>query len=194
MTIRAGIAVLVVAFAIFVAQACSSSSPVSATGNFPTGTTVTDEEHETALQVLRSATSVETFRVRGSRDSGETRKKDYPRDTTLSIGGFPIEAKGRTQGREFALKLGGFLADPANFRPAGTQPSKCIFDPGVAFRLRSGSDRIEVIVCFTCGELWVDSTKGRLRLPTDEFYPGFSRMSALAKEAFPKDKDLASLR
>ncbi len=188
------LAAFTVACTAVLVAACSSSSPRSMTTNAPVGQRVSDKDNELALQILRQATSVATFRVRGQLTSAEFRRQDDPRFKSLFICGFPIESRGRSRGRDFARKIHDFLTDPQNFLPEGTPPSKCIFDPGVAFRLSSGPETVDIIVCFTCGELGVESTKGRLRLPTNEFYPGYSRLSALAKEAFPNDKQILALR
>jgi hypothetical protein len=152
------------------------------------------EAHDKAARILLDASSVETYRIHGLIDYGNTRERERPRNKRRYIDGFPIDAKGPIKGRDFAEAVARFLLDEANFVPADSPPTACIFDPGVAFRLRSRGQRLDVIICFLCAELEVESSDGLLRLPSHRFSPGYSRLSALAKQAFPDDPSIATLR
>lgn len=41
-------------------------------------------------------------------------------------------------------------------------PMACLFQPGVAFRFRRGSEATVVQVCFMCGEMALDGIRGPL--------------------------------
>jgi hypothetical protein len=68
-------------------------------------------------------------------------------------------------------------------------PMACIFDPGVAFRFRRGSEAVVVEVCFMCGEMALDGIEGPLgRKKVLE--PSERRMLfRAAQRAFPKQFD-----
>ena len=60
---------------------------------------------------------------------------------------------GAEQGRRFALRLAGLILNPRNyFDPSGSM-WMCDFQPTVGFRVWSADDFVDVIVCFSCGEL-----------------------------------------
>ena len=90
---------------------------------------------------IRGPTRVEVFRV------GSTPADPSAGDT---IGGYPILATGKEQGPDFAARLAKLL------RSDGVTPNrkKCGLEPGVAFRLGTGDEEEEVLICFKCDVLW----------------------------------------
>ena len=153
-------------------------------------------DQEAVLALLHSADGVETFRVDGRHpEFGSASKNDSRRATEYFDGIWPISKAGPRLGPDFTRRLESFLRNPANFHVRGPEGIKaCIFTPGVAFRLRSGSDVLEILVCFSCGDLVTYSNRGRLPLPSGDFTPGYVELSALAKVAFPDDSDIQALR
>lgn len=133
--------------------------------------------HEKAVRILSDATVVETFRIRGTLDAEDARRQKDPRYKTRFIGGFPIDKKGPVMDRAFAEAIAQFLLDDTNFVSPGSPPPACIFNPGVAFRLRSRGQHIDVIICFQCGQLLIESSDGQLLLPSYWFGPGRNDLS-----------------
>ena len=94
---------------------------------------------------------------------------------------------GAEQDRSFALRLAGLILEPKNyFDPSGSK-WMCDFEPTVGFRVWSADDFLDVIVCFSCGEL--------IYLPSGSGFRGNShhkddislvsgQLRALAEEAF----------
>ena len=108
---------------------------------------------------------------------------------------WPIDRRGPTMDRAFAIKVVDFLPDESNFfgrhNPSGTR--SCVFDPGVVFRVESAPDFADVVICFPCDQLTVKTTRGKLRIPSADFDPGRARLPALARAAMPDDPDSRSL-
>ena len=151
-------------------------------------------EHALAVSLLRSSSHVETFRIHNM-DYSDYKKRDDPRYRMYFIDGWPIDKRGPKMGRAYALKVADFLLDDSNFLvPRGPGGVKaCVFDPGVVLRFVSGTDHIDVVICFHCNQLSVKSTKGILPKPSGDFDPGRGSLAILVREAFPNDKDLQSL-
>ncbi len=153
-----------------------------------------DPEHELALRIVKASTEVETYRIDGMPDYEVMRHRDDPRYKDRFLGDWVIERRGPVEGRDFAERLAAFLEGGENFTPPTSENQKaCVFNPGVAFRLRSGDEHTDVIVCFACRQLAVETSKGRLRIPSVNFDPGYGRLGALAKEAFPEDPEIKAL-
>jgi hypothetical protein len=135
-----------------------------------------------ATSILRHGDRVEVFQV-------SPKRADEPGPDT--IGGYPILAVGKEQGPDFAARLGKVL------RSWSVAPSskKCIFEPGVAFRVWSGDRALEVLVCFKCDDLWphVVGEPGELHGEVLAFDAVRADLVALAKEAFPDDPKIQAL-
>ena len=151
-------------------------------------------DNDLARRIVREATSVETFRVRPRWTSEESKRRSNPKYAAEFIGFYPIDRRGPVMKGDFTGRLAAVLLDESNYiRFEPGQTKKCIFEPGVAFRMRSGADRVDILLCFTCQQLSVNCSRGHLRLPAGDFDPGVARFAALAKEAFPKDPVVAAL-
>lgn len=151
--------------------------------------------HQQALDLLRGATTAETYRIDGMPDYEIVRHRDDPKFKDRFLGDWVIAKRGPVKDRDFAEKITAFLTDEQNFMPppAPGNQKACAFVPGVAFRLRSGDDYADVVVCYTCKQLVVESSKGQLRLPSVNFDPGYDRLKEIAKEAFPDDSEIRQL-
>jgi hypothetical protein len=139
------------------------------------------------IAVLTSANEVETYRIDHESYLPEKRKREGER-----INGFLVTRKGETQGSAFAAKLRTILLQDSAYNG---DRAKC-FDPGVAYRFKSGERTVEVAICFMCNNLDV-----RPNLKNQgEFLEigGFSKsvraqLLALTKEAFPDDSEIQAI-
>jgi hypothetical protein len=133
--------------------------------------------------ILRNARRVEVFRV-GSEPASDA--------TAKTIGGFPILAVGKEQGVDYAARLSKVLRSDG----VTQNQKKCGLEPGVAFRLWSGDQAVEVLVCFKCDVLWPHVMGSRVENPHFEwqdFDPIRPELLALTKEAFPDDAEIRNL-
>ena len=145
------------------------------------------------LSILNGATRVETFRLDDSRDGDQV--KDGT--TGQEIADYPLTSQGSTRGPEFAAKLSRAVRDPRTF--IGPNDTTCLINPGVAFRAWRGHECVEVIVCYHCQQMIVtmkDAQGHVVHSVYTEFGDLWSRSQflALAKEAFPGDKAVQSLK
>lgn len=125
------------------------------------------------LDTLRNAERVEALPIRGE---GEGLSATF----TVVEEPVPVDgATGRTLGRMLAAH------DWSRWSPMA-----CIFDPGVAFRFRRGSEAVVVEVCFMCGEMALDGIEGPLgRKKVLEPRERRALLRA-AQRAFPKQFDV----
>jgi hypothetical protein len=139
-----------------------------------------------SLQILKAATKVEVFRVYGGPPRGDLKQLD-----SLKVSGYPVLAKGKDQGHEFASRLADILADRRSF--SGTFAG--CFSPGVAFRAWQNDDCVDVVICFMCDNLYCGPPKDS-EGSNASFVgtPARARLMQLAKEAFPDDKEIQELK
>jgi hypothetical protein len=139
------------------------------------------------LRILAGATRVECFRIdpHGT-DAGDGKP------TGKHIDGYPITVTAKEQGREFAAKLAAALQDEKSiFSPQ----ARCFF-PGVGFRIWSGKESVDVIVCYMCSGLRLvarDSDGKVLGRAGGGFSGNWALFVQLAKEAFPDDAEIQKL-
>ena len=72
----------------------------------------------------------------------------------------------------------------------------CLINPGVAYRIWSGKQCVEVIICFHCNQMIITAknAKGEIvRRTYTEIVTMRSRLIALSKDAFPKDAEIQGL-
>jgi hypothetical protein len=67
------------------------------------------------------------------------------------IDDYEVIGKSVELSKEQSAQLAALLKNSASFADDG--PKKCGFRPGVAFRLGSGDDAIDLLVCFSCNEV-----------------------------------------
>ena len=74
------------------------------------------------------------------------------------------------------------------FRPP--VPPDCSFRPGIAFRFADGSIKVDLLVCFSCGELryYLDG-----KVVGESFFES-QKLRSLVKKLFPNDKKIQSLK
>jgi len=141
--------------------------------------------------ILRSADRVETFRLDDG-GYGDNVKQGTSGD---EIADYPITFQGRTLGPDFAAKLSRTVLDPRTF--LGPSDTSCEINPGVAFRAWRGQECVEVIICFHCQQMLMTTRNVRGRETHSAYTQMVSMRSeflALAKEAFPADKEVRSLK
>jgi hypothetical protein len=135
------------------------------------------------LAVLQGATRVEAFRIEARAAKPDEKE----------IGGHPIKATGAEPKREFAQKLAAVLTDE---KTLFGQQARC-FLPGVAFRLWKDKESVDVLVCFGCKNLRLiarDADGKAVKQASGAFGPDLAPLLALAREAFPDDKELKEVK
>jgi hypothetical protein len=137
------------------------------------------------LDILAGATRVEAFRVLNVQ-----RPKEEPK-VKKRIGGFPVNPRGRTLGKEFAKELAGILSDDRTYSNAWA----ACFGPGVAFQVWQGDERIDILICFLCDNLYcgppVENAGENVSFVGS---PARAQLLRLVKLAFPDDKEIQSLK
>jgi hypothetical protein len=132
------------------------------------------------VETLENARSVEVFRV-ASMPSGEA---------SDAIASFPILAKGKTQGPEFAKRLSEILLSNGVCRNL----NKCKMVPGVAFRVSDGTHVADVLVCFECDNLVCIQKGGNLNSAEyQDFGSVRAPLLALTRDSLPDDEDIRNL-
>jgi hypothetical protein len=136
------------------------------------------------LAILEGATRVEAFRVLNLQTLKEEPK------VKRRIGGFLVTPRGRTLGKEFGKELAGILSDDRTYSSAW---AGC-FNPGVAFYVWKGDERIDILICFVCENLYCGP-------PAENAHenvsfvgsPARAQLVRLVKQAFPEDKEIQGL-
>src|SRR5262249_20587950 len=103
-----------------------------------------------------------------------------------------VIAQGPDQGAELAARLRSILADEATY----SRSHKMCFWPGVAFRVHSGDEVVDVLVCFYCDNLYCGPPRDLAPNAENLSFDGSPRRAdlvRLAKEAFPDDKEIQAL-
>ena len=136
------------------------------------------------VALLETATHVEVFRIK---------PRPGPGAGGGQIAGYPITAKGKEKGKEFAAELRKVLYEEKSW----TGQAKRCFDPGVVFRIHGEKGSLDVIVCFACTNfrLNVNDNKGAPVVKTGgAFGPDIAPLLKLAKKAFPDDAEIQGLK
>ncbi|MGI4791740.1 MAG: hypothetical protein ACRYFS_23205 [Janthinobacterium lividum] len=145
----------------------------------------------TGASILKGAERVEAFRLDDGGDG------DHVKEGTSGdeIADYPIKSQSKTLGPHFAAKLAQTVMDPRTF--LGPSDTSCEINPGVAFRAWQGQKCVEVIICFHCQQMLI-TTKDAQGHETHSAYTQMTAMCAeflaLAREAFPGDKEIQSLK
>lgn len=144
---------------------------------------------ETAINILNGADSIETIRIEGD----PRKNRGLPDNQKLE--GYEILSKGKPQGKKHIERLNQLLFNESSY--SFDSAKGCIFMPGVAYRVSTEKATVVVLVCFSCDEIKILTydAKGkqthRFSEDIDNVRPQFVK---LAKEAFPKDKAIQSLK
>lgn len=143
------------------------------------------------VAILGNADRVETFRLDDG-GYGDNVKAGTSGDV---IADYPIKRQGKTLGPIFAAKLSRTVMDPRTF--LGPSDTSCEINPGVAFRAWRGQECVEVIICFHCQQMLITTRNAQ----GHEVHSAYTQMIstraeflALAREAFPDDKENQSLK
>lgn len=143
---------------------------------------------EPTLQILKSPDRIEAFRVEDKPFMLDSTGQPSRPPTEKEIEGYPLIRAGNEQGKEFATDLYEALI---GFEAGGY--SKCVFSPGVAFRVWKGSEHVTLLVCFRCAELVIVARDEQNRT-THHTLVGIGsisdRLLGLAHRAFPNDREL----
>jgi hypothetical protein len=165
---------VLVASVLLVSAGCATSGE---------STRVRDYVGERASKIFASPDRVEVFRMGSSRE--------HP-DATQTLAGFPLLSTGKEQGKDFARRLGAVLLNDGTYE--WEMANGCIFDPGVAFRVWSGSESVLAIICFHCNQIGIVPDEANPRsLRVHDADPGRPALLKLAREVFPDDVDLQQL-
>jgi hypothetical protein len=135
------------------------------------------------LSTLQRADWIQAFRIDPFIGrSPENRKK---------FGGYPILKESTLTNSVFARSVADTLLGERIYSQAGL--TKCSFAPGVGYRIGSGTNIVEALVCLDCSQISISSTSG-----TNGYYVHFNtsrdRHIALAKQAFPGDIALDGIK
>ncbi len=160
-----------------------------------TRTKLFDKNKSSAAAIFAGATKVECFRL-------------FPSSKEKAIGktkNFSYFAKGTTQDKQFAARLGAIILDAKTYSWPGQSMKLCYFEPGVAFRIWKNAEFVDTIICFHCSQLAVlennpkvpqngigGSLQGRFYIAGD-FDSARTQLVALAKEGFPTDTKIQAL-
>jgi len=152
---------------------------VSGNLEFPIAYPLSDK----TVAIIKTATRVETFEV----------QNDLGFDTTSSTDGYTITKTGPVETGEYVKRLQDVLLSRWTFY---RDSSKCIPEPPVMYRLVSPEGTVDVLPCFECGILQVFTRTGKEVQPDASWFGMGNRpkLLALAKEAFPKDPEIQSIR
>jgi hypothetical protein len=137
---------------------------------------------------VKGADRVETFEVDEGNDYWRTDQQEADR-----IGAYKITRRGPEEKGPWMTKAAGLLLDPMSYG----HRKRCGFAPGVALRFWKGSQHVDVLLCFHCSDLVVlplpdpkNPYPDLILMAFDPQRPAWLRM---AREAFPKDKELQRL-
>ncbi len=179
-----GKGVLALSALLLAIPACSADPPSPKAT--PTRMTANAFLGDRAIAILDDAKIVEVYRINPIQTS--ERKGEL-------IQNYPILSRGKDQDERFANALRKILLDAATY---SFELSKgCMFEPGVAFRIRTPGGTLEVILCFQCNELNFvveDARGGRIRDKIEDFDNARPALLKLAKTAFPDDPVIQSLK
>lgn len=149
-----------------------------------------------ADSILDGATRVQIFRVMSEIEahSPDQRSPRIFSPTAAKVDNCYVTATGKEQGPQFAKEIAHVLFDEGTY----TQDRLlCITLPGVVFRVWKGSQSLDVVLCFHCGEMYTVTrdangreTQGVYTLMAGDSRSEFAR---LAKQAFPNDPDIQAL-
>jgi RNA polymerase sigma-70 factor, ECF subfamily len=136
-----------------------------------------------AVQIISNTTKAEIYRIEG------TEGTEGP-----AIDNFPSRGpaiNGADEARKVLPEIL-FADDTYSFGSA----KLCKFNPGVAFRLWSDQQYVDVLVCFSCDELRVVSydEKGIAKRSNEDCDAARPPLLALAKAAFPQDDKIQALK
>ncbi len=163
-----------------------------------------EKEKGAVAKIFEEATKVESFRVTLLEDaSGADILK--VKAINKQVSGVLVTSIGPVLKPEFAKSLGQLLLNPRSYLSPGNDAKSCLMAPGVAFRVWSGQEFADVIVCLSCNQVLVveqdpkvplreiGGYTARFRVGGD-FDPIYSQMVSLCKQIFEKDREIQALQ
>ena len=151
-------------------------------------------ENAALASLFLSPTKIEAFRMKPLHYSTSE-------PVIGKVDGFAYSAKRPLTDKALAMRLGALVLDPDT--SLNTDDKSCAFNPTIAFRVSKEKEWADVVICFDCSAYLVVEPK----VPIQEFgsvkahfrVRGWfdnhrSQFLKLAKEAFPNDASIASLK
>jgi hypothetical protein len=137
------------------------------------------------LDALKTATSVEAVRIDG---------KSYDpakfADGKAGIAGYKITSEPVELSADQIKALVAILANPGTY--SFDIAKGCEFLPGVALRTTAGKQEVIILLCYGCNELEI--YVGGKKVGYEDTDNARGTLAALAKELFPKDEEIQSLK
>jgi hypothetical protein len=141
---------------------------------------------ERPVGIIAGVTKVEVFRVNPEKPTEPMGKE---------CGGYPIISTAKEQTREFGLKIAAIVFDEKTYD--WEKAKRCMFEPGVGFRLWREKDWVDVVICFHCDEIEISTIppgeKDR-KVSHEDCDAARAALVKLCKEAFPDDKEIQGLK
>ena len=155
-----------------------------------------------AVRILSAPTRVQTFRLvslderRGGVPTADSSisATTSPATAPAQLHQWPVSGTGPDQDAAFGARVAAALFNPRSYQ--FNSAKGCIFDPGVLFRVWSGSEYADMAVCFACDEfqLILPEADGKTRKVGEDFDDNRPAFVRLAKEAFPNDPQIQGLQ
>jgi RNA polymerase sigma factor (sigma-70 family) len=143
------------------------------------------------VAILLGATKVEAFRL--SRDDRVGPGKDDGK--VKRFAGYAVTATAPGQGEKFAKKAAALLLDRNNF--VLNMASKDEFVPDIGLRFWKGKDFAELTLCYRewseVKVIFPDPVAQGVEFPSVDFGPGRKAFVELARQLFPRDREIQGL-
>lgn len=139
---------------------------------------------EATFEAIKTAKSIEAVRIDGKKHDEKLV------DSDTAIFGYPIASEPVKLTPEQIKSLGTILANPGTY--SFDSAKGCEFLPGVALRTSAGKQEVVILLCFGCDELAI--YVGGRRVGHEDFDNARGNLAALAKQVFPKDEEIQSLK
>jgi hypothetical protein len=135
------------------------------------------------VDILKTATKVEVFRIQYEAKEGDN-----------AIGGYKVIGAGKDQDKDFVAAIRTLAFDEKTYKFESAK--LCEFDPGVAFKIISGEKSCVLLLCFTCKELEFQFAPkdGKAVHAHEDFDSKQPEFLKLAKASLPNDKDIQALK
>jgi hypothetical protein len=142
-----------------------------------------------APSMIANPTRVDALRLASVwRGSGTTQV------STQVAGRYPVIEAHTITDTTLVRALGSVLLDPNNYEQDPNRVSTCTFDPAISLRVFSGTESVDILICFKCDQLEVLDSAGRM---LSRYYlnihPGRPKLLPLAKRAFPREEAIQIL-
>jgi hypothetical protein len=137
------------------------------------------------LDALKTAKSIEALRI-DPKNYDETKLNDGK----TGIAGYKITSEPVELSADQIKALVAILANPGTY--SFDIAKGCEFQPGVALRTTAGKQEVIILLCYGCNELEI--YVGGKKVGYEDTDNARGKLVALAKELFPKDDEIQSLK